>query len=135
MVLLFGFAIAYNSNGISIGLLIAIVGLCLSIASTVWIVSKSLLYQLAFIIAVENPTMSETDAVMQSEKLMTGKCGSLFILQLSFIGWALLATLTIGIGYLWLFPYIQFAIIAFYKFASNTNNNISNEKDIQSTNE
>ena len=55
---------------------------------------------------------------------MTGKRGKLFCLQFSFIGWAILATLTLGIGFLWLIPYIQFATISFYKsLTSDSGNN------------
>ena len=55
---------------------------------------------------------------------MTGKRGKLFCLQLSFIGWAILGVFTLGIGYLWLVPYIQFAIVAFYKFVAGDNDDI-----------
>ena len=37
------------------------------------------------------------------------------MLDLSFIGWALLATLTAGIGYLWLMPYMTVSRAAFYR--------------------
>ena len=43
------------------------------------------------------------------------------VLQFSFIGWAILSALTLGIGYLWLTPYTQCSIIAFYKNLSNKN--------------
>lgn len=49
---------------------------------------------------------------------MQGKRSKLFFLQLSFIGWAILAVFTFGIGYLWLLPYMQFATIAFYDFVA-----------------
>lgn len=46
---------------------------------------------------------------------MDGRKGDLFCLDLSFIGWALLATLTAGIGYLWLMPYMTVSRAAFYR--------------------
>ena len=36
-------------------------------------------------------------------------------LPLSFIGWAFLCLLTLGIGYIWLYPYIQASEAAFYE--------------------
>ena len=42
----------------------------------------------------------------------------LFILGLSFIGWSLLACLTMGIGFLFLNPYINAAYAAFYRSIS-----------------
>ena len=55
---------------------------------------------------------------------MNGKRAKLFWLQLSFIGWAILCVFTLNIGYLWLVPYIQFAIVAFYKFVAGNNDSI-----------
>jgi uncharacterized membrane protein len=46
---------------------------------------------------------------------MVGHKGEYFLLQLSFIGWALVATLTFGIGFLWLAPYIQATNAAYYR--------------------
>ncbi|KUH45897.1 hypothetical protein M2E15_3170 [Bacillus mycoides] len=37
---------------------------------------------------------------------MKGHKLDLFLLWLSFIGWAILAILTLGIGFLWLSPYV-----------------------------
>ena len=53
--------------------------------------------------------------VEESEKLMTGNRGKYFVLQLSFIGWAILACLTFGIGFLWLTSYITISTICFYE--------------------
>ncbi|HAX1154783.1 TPA: DUF975 family protein, partial [Enterococcus faecium] len=48
-------------------------------------------------------------------KLMDGYKGQLFWLDLSFIGWHILALATAGIGYLWLSPYISATKAAFYE--------------------
>lgn len=55
------------------------------------------------------------DSITRSRQLMTGYKGQLFLLDLSFIGWHLLAILTLGIGYLWLTPYITATKAAFYE--------------------
>ena len=59
---------------------------------------------------------------------MTNKRSSYFTLNLSFIGWAILAAFTLGIGYIWLLPYIQIANVFFYESLINkdTNNNAEN---------
>ncbi|EGP4892437.1 MULTISPECIES: DUF975 family protein [Enterococcus] len=54
------------------------------------------------------------DAITASRKLMVGNKGNLFWLDLTFIGWHCLALLTLGIGYLWLNPYITATKAAFY---------------------
>ena len=43
----------------------------------------------------------------------------LFLLDLSFIGWALLCVLTFGIGVFWLKPYVSTAHAAFYEDIKN----------------
>ena len=63
----------------------------------------------------DNPNLSSKEVVEESEKLMTGNRGKYFVLQLSFIGWAILACLTFGIGFLWLTPYITISTICFYE--------------------
>lgn len=81
----------------------------------VWAAIKSLFYVLVYQVAYDNPNLSSKEVVEESERLMTGNRGKYFVLQLSFIGWALLACLTFGIGMLWLTPYITVATICFYE--------------------
>ena len=52
--------------------------------------------------------------------MMQGQKFNLFYLQLSFIGWWILACLTGGIGFLWLAPYYQTAQAAFYQNLRNS---------------
>ena len=47
--------------------------------------------------------------------MMRGHKFDLFWLQLSFIGWFFLCIFTAGIGFLWLCPYYQTAMAAFYE--------------------
>lgn len=46
---------------------------------------------------------------------MDGHKWRFFVLQLSFIGWDILACCTFGIGYIWLAPYKNATYAAFYK--------------------
>ncbi len=115
------------------GIAFGIIGFILLIVSMIWAITKSFYYQLAMLIAIDNPDMTSKDAVLKSQELMTGNRGKLFCLQLSFIGWSILASFTLGIGLLWLLPYMQFAIIAFYKHLngnSSDNEVVSNVEDI-----
>ena len=113
----------YETSSSTTSIVLVLIGMVLFIAASIWSVTKSYYYQLAYIIAADKPELSSKEAVEESEKLMTGKRGKLFCLQLSFIGWAILAVFTLGIGYLWLIPYVQIAIIAFYKFACGDSEN------------
>lgn len=72
-------------------------------------------YAMAPYILAENPQLTAEQAIELSKQMMDGKKGDLFVLHLSFIGWALLAGLTFGIGLLWLNPYMGMAETAFYR--------------------
>ena len=54
-------------------------------------------------------------AIRQSRKLMKGYKGKLFLLDLSFIGWNLLAKMTYGILNIMVLPYTATAYILFYE--------------------
>ncbi|MCU0082842.1 DUF975 family protein [Streptococcus danieliae] len=56
-----------------------------------------------------------TEAITKSRMLMDGHKLELFLLDLSFLGWALLVPLTFGIGSLWLTPYQLTTRAAFYR--------------------
>lgn len=106
--------------------ILAIVSVVLYIVSIVYIVSRALLYALAYNIGYDNPELSSKECVLESEKLMNGNRGNLFLLELSFIGWALLASLSLGIGFLWLFPYMQVALVCFYDKIINKDTSTEN---------
>lgn len=71
-------------------------------------------YALAPYLMAEHPEMGVMEAISQSKALMRGNKWRLFCLQMSFIGWGILSTLTMGIGNLWLAPYRNAAETAFY---------------------
>ena len=59
------------------------------------------------------------DTLRLSRRMMEGHKMQLFKLQLSFIGWILLNVLTLGIGMLWLMPYMMTTLAAFYQDVRN----------------
>ena len=58
------------------------------------------------------------EVLRESKEMMHGNKMDLFLLHLSFIGWALLCVLTLGIGNLWLVPYMNASYASFYRFLS-----------------
>ena len=72
-------------------------------------------YSMAEFILAENPGLKPKEALARSKELMHGNKWRLYCLHLSFIGWALLSLLTLGIGVLWLVPYQQASVAAFYR--------------------
>ena len=79
---------------------------------------KGLSYAMTPFILEEHPEMTASEAIKASQKLMDGHKMDLFILGLTFIGWQILACLTMGIGFLFLNPYMNAAYAAFYRSIS-----------------
>ena len=79
---------------------------------------KGLSYAMTPFILEEHPEMTASEAIKASMRLMDGHKMDLFILGLTFIGWSLLACLTMGIGFLFLNPYMNAAYAAFYRSIS-----------------
>lgn len=97
-------------------------------------------YSQAFYILHDNPNLSAMECINESKRIMTGNKAKLFTLTLSFIGWAILASLPSGIytgsfmdlneipslfdslatfvlsaGFLWVGAYFYTARVAFYE--------------------
>ena len=79
---------------------------------------KGLSYAMTPFILEEHPEMTASEAIEASMRLMDGHKMDLFILGLTFIGWQILACLTMGIGFLFLNPYMNAAYAAFYRSIS-----------------
>lgn len=76
---------------------------------------KAYSYSMTYYVLEDNPEFSGDKAIEESMRLMQGHKMELFWLHLTFIGWALLCVLTLGIGTLWLVPYMNTAQAAFYE--------------------
>jgi uncharacterized membrane protein len=74
----------------------------------------ALSYSMTFFIIADDSTIGPMDAIDKSKKMMYGYKWKYFCLNLRFLGWALLCILTLGIGLLWLIPYIQISLAKFY---------------------
>lgn len=72
-------------------------------------------YSLSFYILADNPEMSALDAIGESRVLMKGHKFDLFMLHLSFLGWVLLGVLTLGIGFIYVGPYLAATNANFYR--------------------
>mgnify|MGYP000225847976 CR=1 FL=1 len=75
---------------------------------------KGLSYSMTFYILKDRPELTPSQAIDESIRMMEGHKADLFILILSFIGWAILATITV-IGLIWFIPYVYTANAAFYE--------------------
>lgn len=75
---------------------------------------KSFGYALTPFLLVDRPDLTPLQCIKLSDEMMKGHKFDLFFLYLSFIGWFLLGILTLGIGFLWLQPYVETSFAAFY---------------------
>ena len=76
---------------------------------------KAYAYSMTAFIAEDNPELGPKECIDQSQAMMQGHKMDLFILDLSYIGWILLGFLSLGIGFLWISPWIQMAHVRFYE--------------------
>ena len=100
------------------------IGALLVIFSVIFLMVKSYLYVLTDYVGNDFAELDGKGSVQKSEDLMKGHRLEFFYLQLSFIGWSILAVLTFGIGFIFLEPYIEVTNAKFYdNLAKNSVNN------------
>ena len=102
---------------------ILLTGLLQSIYSILWTlllivpgIMKSISYSQTFFVLKDNPELKNNAAIERSMAMMEGHKMEYFCLMLSFIGWMLLGILTLGIGLLWVTPYMTTAMAHFYEY-------------------
>lgn len=76
---------------------------------------KTYSYGMAEYLMADDDQLSGNDAITKSREIMSGHKFRLFCLHLSFIGWYLLGILTLGIGLIFIMPYVKAAETAFYQ--------------------
>ena len=74
----------------------------------------ALSYSMTFYILADNPLIKPQDAINKSKAMMNGYKLKLFYLCFRFFLLALLCILTLGIGFLWLIPYVHVTMAKFY---------------------
>lgn len=107
-------SIVESSYTISSNLLYIIIPTILMWIGIIYTYIISLSLALSMNIAYDESELTAKETIKKSQELMKGNKGNLFVLNISFIGWAILACLTVGIGVIWLFPYMQVSYVCFY---------------------
>lgn len=74
----------------------------------------ALRYSQAFFILAENPDKGIRECVNESKLIMSGHLWEYFVLQLSFILWILLVSVTCGIAALYVSPYMTITQAGYY---------------------
>lgn len=75
---------------------------------------KQYSYAMGFYILADNPELTAREALARSKEMMRGHKMELFVLQLSFIGWYLLVSITFGIASIYVVPYMNATTANFY---------------------
>ena len=113
-----GFKVKYGRN-IGTLLLVGIKTVLWSILFIIPGIIKTYEYAIIPYILADDPEISSKDAFKKAKQMMTGNKWRLFKLEFSFIGWFLLCVLTLGIGTLFLIPYVNAATAEFYAELKN----------------
>jgi len=106
------------SLALLISMILVILGLILFIIPGIIIMMG--LAQVMFIL-FDEPKLKIIDAFKKSWTMMQGYKMDYFILNLSFLGWGILALLTFGIGLIWLIPYMLITYYLYYKKIKSAN--------------
>jgi uncharacterized membrane protein len=74
----------------------------------------TLSYSQTFFILADDPQLKGSEALRKSKAMMRGNRWKLFCLLWRFFGWFLLGILSMGIGFLWIVPYLAATLAHFY---------------------
>lgn len=77
-------------------------------------IQRTLVYAMVPYLLYDDPTLSAREAVRKSRAMTRGRLWELFILQLSFFGWLLLTSMTLMIGAIYTYPYVEGTMAAYY---------------------
>ena len=87
--------------------------LCMLAGTLLGVVIK-LPFSMAFYILADEPQLKGTQALKKSAQLMKGHMWKFLVLQLSFVPMILLSVVTFYIALIWVMPYMQASMTAFY---------------------
>ena len=76
---------------------------------------KTYSYAMTFFILADDPDVGVFEAITRSRELMDGNKFKFWLLSWRFFGWSILCLFTLGLGFLWLAPYMQACFAEFYK--------------------
>ena len=105
-----------NMRFLVAGLLIMILSSLLAVVTLgIGAIILSYAYGMVPYLLHDYPELTPREAMKISREMMRGQKWNLFVLDLTFIGWILLSILTLGLGMLFVQPYMLTARAAFYE--------------------
>lgn len=73
-------------------------------------------YSMAYYVKLDHPEYGWKACIDESRRMMNGHKLEKFVLDLSFIGWIIVGSLCLGIGTLWVTPYMAATDAYFYEY-------------------
>ena len=77
---------------------------------------KMYAYSMAYYIKLDHPDYGWKACIDESRQLMDGHKWEKFVLDLSFLGWIIVGSLCLGVGTLWVTPYMEATNAQFYEY-------------------
>ena len=81
----------------------------------IFTIALLLQYAMVFPLLLDNPNQKIRSVFQESRRLMDGNRKRFLLLLLSFLGYAFLGLLSLGVGFLWINPYLNQSVIVFYQ--------------------
>lgn len=103
--------------------LIIITMVMVSLFTTLWsllLIVPGIIYSLKtamvqYVLAEADNTVNYQDVINRSKQMMEGHKWEYFVFNFKFIGWILLGIVTLGIAYVWVYPYITISNLMYYE--------------------
>ena len=86
-------------------------------------------FQMTMFIISDDNKIGPFDAIKKSYYMMNGNKWKYFCMMCRFIGWYFLSLLTLGVGFLWLIPYVHMSNAKFYDDISKGQKSIENDEE------
>lgn len=80
----------------------------------------SFMFSQVFYILADDNSKSIIQCLKESSAMMKGHKFEYFVLTLSFLGWIILGIITLGIGLLWVMPYMNVTLATYYLKVKNS---------------
>lgn len=84
------------------------------LAALVLNVNRGLCYSMVPYLLADRPELGPVDALRESRRMTHRRLWELFVVQLSFLGWMLLTSITFFIGAIYTYPYIEATMAGYY---------------------
>ena len=100
-----------------------LIGLMTSLFTFLWSllfvipgIVKMYAYSMAYYIKLDHPDYGWKACIDESRQLMDGHKWEKFVLDLCFLGWIIVGSLCLGVGTLWVTPYMEATNAQFYEY-------------------